>query len=354
MLGTDAVNKPKDKLRYSAVHKVSDDVKPMPIFNSSQSGDSKPSFIMSKSILIDHEADETNLNKVEEQSEESSIRHLKMNSIRVQSEISDSSTSRSLQSSHFVKQENPGANLHLLKQNSTLFKASRLQDFLQTIKKDDQKAQQSRLPIKPQRKEVTLSTFIDDFVKKKHELSTSIRSPQNKKTAAATPSAAAIRSPNLKTMLKTGQLRHQIIKDHQKKDLNLQSIDFSKKYNIQDILSNRGDGKITFAPSKQPDSRLTSPKPLKLAKHQIIQSVLIYDQASKGKLNSYHSTRSNASHVATLKNLSATISRNMGKAAVRKSSGLYEPKLDSTVQPNQPVLASMPVSPKGIPSQFLR
>lgn len=60
------------------------------------------------------------------------------------------------------------------------------------------------------------------------------------------------RVPDLKAMLKTGELRHQIIKDHHKKDLNLKSIDFAHKYNIQDIISSKGQGKIDFSSAKKP------------------------------------------------------------------------------------------------------
>ena len=76
-------------------------------------------------------------------------------------------------------------------------------------------------------------------------------------------------------MLKTGELRHRIVKDHLQKDLNLGSIDFDQKYKIQDILQNKGDGKIVFKSIRHSDRK---------PKQQVIQSVkspvAIYKQAT--------------------------------------------------------------------------
>ena len=51
--------------------------------------------------------------------------------------------------------------------------------------------------------------------------------------------AAKTHSFDLRQMLASGELRHKIIKDHRDRNLNLQSIEFDRKYNIQEILNNR-------------------------------------------------------------------------------------------------------------------
>lgn len=56
----------------------------------------------------------------------------------------------------------------------------------------------------------------------------------------------------MKELLTTGQLRHQIIKDHLKKrDLNLRSIDFNKHFKIKDVLNGKQDLNIVYESSKR-------------------------------------------------------------------------------------------------------
>lgn len=77
------------------------------------------------------------------------------------------------------------------------------------------------------------------------------RSPTSKLSTVTSPVARRSRNLDLKSMLKSGELRHRIIKDHHQKGLNLQSIDFDQRYNIQDILSYSGHGKIDFGSPKK-------------------------------------------------------------------------------------------------------
>lgn len=156
------------------------------------------------------------------------------------------------------------------RQNTTTFRASRLLDFLETISKEhnvDQRSSKSCLKGK-----ATLESFIQDYEQKQATCIKvagikCLRSPARKISTVACPVAKASRPLDFKSMLRTGELRHQIIKDHHKNDLNLKSIKFNRKYNIQDILCNKGQGKIDFGSPKNDTSK-------KVAKQPTIQSTI--------------------------------------------------------------------------------
>ena len=78
-------------------------------------------------------------------------------------------------------------------------------------------------------------------------------------------------------MLTTGQLRHQIIKDHlKKKDLNLRSIDFNKYCKFKDVLNGRQDLNHL---SEKSHLRIKSPKvQTPVLRHSCQNVVNIYKQ----------------------------------------------------------------------------
>ena len=89
-------------------------------------------------------------------------------------------------------------------------------------------------------------------------------------------------SPNLKEMLKSGDLRRRIMMDQQDNDLTLTSIDFDQKYKIQDILSNRGEGKIDFNIQGPPTHKEARATPSKLKSTRTLKNSIAFYKMNSG------------------------------------------------------------------------
>lgn len=142
-------------------------------------------------------------------------------------------------------------------------------------------------PTKVEEPKPTLSDFIQEFETKKKQSSVRprVKKSLRRKQTDATSVLSSQQIPNMRSMIRSGELLHKIIKDNPDKPLNLSSIDFKRKYRIQDIMSNKGFGKLSFAshrPSKAP-----SVNPL-----STLQSTIdIYKQPSKMQVKTLNSSK---------------------------------------------------------------